>query len=58
VIARERLPVTQYEQTTWVFDPALGGLQVSEATPVVEVTYEVPEAFDPAHGLVAGGTPK
>jgi hypothetical protein len=61
VMARERLPVTEFEQTTWVFDPALGGLRVpgregsaSDAVPVVEVAYEVPQEFDPAHGLVAG----
>jgi hypothetical protein len=65
VIARERSPVTEFEQTTWVFDPALGGIGVpgregraGEATPVAEVTYEVPREFDPAHGLVARGTPK
>jgi hypothetical protein len=54
VVVRERLPVTEFEQMTWVFDPALGGLQVSEASPVGEVVYEVPQEFDPAHGLVAG----
>jgi hypothetical protein len=61
VVARERLPVTEFEQTTWVFEPALGGLQVSEATvgagirvPATTVAYEVPQEFDPAHGLVAG----
>jgi hypothetical protein len=54
LIARERLPVTDFEQTTWVFEPALGGLEVSEATLVVEVAYEIAEEFDPAHGLVAG----
>jgi hypothetical protein len=56
VIARERLPVTEFEQTTWVFDPALGGLRVSEASPVVEVVRQLTDAqeFDPAHGLVAG----
>lgn len=56
VIVRQRPTVADFEKTTWVFEPALGGLALSETTPVVEVTYTVPESFDPAAGVVAGET--
>ena len=56
VIVRQRPTVTDFEKTTWVFEPALGGLALSETIPVVEVTYTVPESFDPATGVVAAET--
>ncbi len=56
VIVRQRPTVADFEKTTWVFEPALGGLALSETTPVLEVTYTVPESFDPAAGVVAGKT--
>ena len=42
-IVRERPSLSDFENTTWVFEPALGGLEVGEESPVVEVTYRVPE---------------
>ena len=50
---RRRPSVADFENTTWVFEPALGGLTLDEETPVVEVTYRVPESFDLATGVVA-----
>ena len=52
-VVRRRPSVADFENTTWVFEPALGGLTLDEETPVVEVTYRVPESFDPATGAVA-----
>jgi len=52
-IVRQRPTVADFQKTTWVFEPALGGLAVSEATPVVEVTFRVADCFDPKAGVVA-----
>ena len=52
-VVRQRPGVADFENTTWVFEPALGGLTLDEETPVVEVTYRVPESFDPSTGVVA-----
>jgi len=52
-VVRQRLSVADFENTTWVFEPVLGGLTLDEETSVVEVTYRVPESFDPATGVVA-----
>jgi len=40
-------------KSLWLFEPALGGLEVGEEQPVVEVTYRVPEGLDRSHGEVA-----
>jgi len=53
-VVRRRPSVADFETTTWVFEPALGGLTLDEDTPVVEVTYRAPGSFDPAAGVVAG----
>jgi hypothetical protein len=54
VMARERPSVSDYEGMTWVFEPKLGGVVVSDETPLTEVTYRVPADLDPGKGLVAG----
>ena len=53
VIARERPTVADFEKTTWVFEPKLGGVRLSAEASGVEVTYQLPTSFDPATGLVA-----
>jgi len=54
VVARERSSLADYKNTTWVFEPKLGGFTLNEETPAVEVTYEIPADLDPRAGLVAG----
>jgi hypothetical protein len=54
VVARERPSVSAYRDTTWVFEPTLGGLALNEEASTVEVSYEIPAELNPKHGLVAG----
>jgi len=52
VVTRQRPTVTDFQNTTWVFEPKLGGLTLTEEEPVAEVTYRLPTTFDRATGLV------
>jgi len=41
-----------FAKLTWIFEPALGNIDLSEEHPAAEVNYTIPEKFPPKKGFV------
>jgi len=52
VLYRKRMPVPEFDKMNWVFEPALGGIELTEKEPAAARDYEIPERLDPALGKV------
>jgi hypothetical protein len=58
VLHRRRVPKAEWETWGWQFEPALGGLAVTEdRTEPVTIEFEIPDRPDPAKGLGGSRAP-
>ena len=50
VVYRQRMPLRQFRQLNWTFEPALGGLPSAPGSTTDIGQYAIPERFDPEKG--------
>jgi hypothetical protein len=52
VLYRKRMPVPAFDKLNWVFEPALGGIELTKESPAVTRDFKMPQSLDPAFGKV------